>query len=361
MAIAPPPIRKKNKELTKDEAIAQAKEDLAQYWFGCDPLFATVTTPQGVSLFPLSERFQKKYWLVSYFDPTNYSGEVTVNYVAEFYRRFQGLQVQFLSILAASYGFAKERAIVEKYVKQVGISGFVTMDYDNSLAELFAVKEVPKFIFFQNGQIVSALEGPYAPITIEAEIHKKLRHADPGLPLEPFYRPMTLPSNWVNIEMGRLNKPNYVKPIFIGGKFSHLKERVTSGTFAAKNESVIELGALALTGAWHQNDECIFTSDSNASLRFTSYGSSFSFLARSLTPGADFSRIAISLKGNVIHDMFFSKEIFVDDEWGPMVRVKIPRLYYGLTKLPINMREFTLHFPLAHQAAIALFGIQFCD
>jgi transposase len=58
--------KKKEKPLSPEEAIAQAKRELAPFWFNSEPLLAAIKTEAGASALPLTSDFVDRPWLFTF-------------------------------------------------------------------------------------------------------------------------------------------------------------------------------------------------------------------------------------------------------------------------------------------------------
>src|SRR6185437_7718455 len=99
--------KKKEKPLTPEEAIVQAKKELAPFWFGSEPLLAAIRTESGASVFPLNPNFVKTPWLFSFVDPTEYAGERAIVVTREWHHRYSPHQMGFILVFRAPEAFVR--------------------------------------------------------------------------------------------------------------------------------------------------------------------------------------------------------------------------------------------------------------
>ena len=90
--------KRREKELTREEALAQAKKEVAPFWHRIAPQFSPVDTSTGVSIFPLEEKFMKSEWIIAFLDLTNPECVAQADYLREWHKRYSQFEITFLVV-----------------------------------------------------------------------------------------------------------------------------------------------------------------------------------------------------------------------------------------------------------------------
>ena len=347
---------KKQKELTKDEAIALAKQELAPHWHKVSPLLAGVRTEAGVSAVPLEPLFGDNSWLLIFVDPTDFNGEAAVHFAKEFHRRYSPYCLRGLLILKAPYAYLRERDAIEQHIERRGILFPVALDHDGLLSAAFRATEGTRCLILSAKGIPFEASGPAWARDAELGLQVFLRSTDPGLPLLPVLeRPDSLPSDLVRLDFGKdrgvkFPAPGFTTPLgaFSAGEFP-------VGGSANMNEGV----PLALAGRWVQDGDRIATTDPKAQISMHAPGPGMGFVAEPLKKSVDGGRVVVEVNGIATPDIFADENLSYDDEGHSLVRADGPRLYRVLKKLSERERNITLRFPYADQVPVALYGVRF--
>ncbi len=132
-----------------------------------------------------------KVVLVDFWEYTCVNCLRTLPYVREWNRRYAGKGLLILGVHAPEFEFGKQRANVERAVRNFSISYPVVMDNDYGIWTIFGNRYWPaKYLFDRNGilRYTHFGEGNYGET--EAFIQKLLKEINPGVDLPPVMEPV---------------------------------------------------------------------------------------------------------------------------------------------------------------------------
>ncbi|MBY0470002.1 hypothetical protein K2X30_02465 [bacterium] len=348
----------KDKQLTEEEAINLAKVELSKYWHGTSPLLSAVPDEFGsASIFPLDKTFFDHTWIIFFINPTDFSGETTLHYAREIYRRYQSKKVNLLLVIRPQYPFYLERPIVENFLRKMQIPFYAVVDVDNLLAKSFKISEYPTVIYHDGKQIVYRGDGITWIENGELILQKYLRQTDPGLPLlNPFSPGSVCHKDVYTMEFGYGKGVTFPSPGF------HEEGGFLKADFPAfTRQDMMAVGALQISGKWIQDEHKIITHDPNAVMAFRTPTSYFSVVAQCPIIVTDPMKISIESNNKPVPDLFGGEDFRYDDNGLSYISIFGPRLYYGLIKLPGKERQLTLRFPSADTAPVCLYGFRFSE
>lgn len=377
----------KEKELTPEEAIHLAKEELRPLWFNSEPRIAGIRTEGKSVLLPLDSEFSKNPWVIIVIDPADFSGERALIYAAEWYQRYRVLQLGVLVILQARYVFSKSSESIREFIDRRQPQFPVALDSEGILSEAFCVSKLPKFLLLQGNRIVSECEGGAGLDDLENQIQMILRMNDPGLPLLPIFKMTNSGANdFRNRELG-YGAPNYApgselksepntepnteldkqgsrvffsSPGFerIQGFEASSEDPTRKANFQSDQIKNSKFNEIYLFGEWIQEEERIITHDPKAVLSFTEPGSNVALVAECLSRSQSFSTLWVEVDGAPVYEEISGEDLDLTDAGGSEVRIMKPRLYFILRGMTGATKEITLRFPNAGQAPVALYGIR---
>ena len=321
----------KERELTRDEAVAMARSHLAPIWFGGPALFTGVRSPKGASVFPLDPEFAARNWIVGLIDPTCLSAMTDIQLFKDLHRRYHAHHLDFLLLLRATYGYLKQPQSIESLLKPLRLDFRVGVDPDGSAFEAFGAVEPPRALLVEKGKMnLEAPKGSWVD-SIEARIQVFLRKNDCGLAL---FAPFNLgPSNLKD-----------------AGGFD----------FGDRSKSAM-LSGLHFQGQWKREAERISTVDPKASIVFNCQGSELGIVAETLDTARAAAELAIELDGSSVRESHWGPDLGRTEQGLSGLNVTLPRNHYALKKLPAGAREIMIRFPEAERAGAALYGLRFAD
>jgi hypothetical protein len=188
----------KEKELTKEEAIALAKSELSQYWLNSTPLFTATEVDGQASLFPLDRVFEKKSWLIAILDPTCYRARVLIDFFKVWSERYVGYDVGFSLVLAPKYPFIKEQAFLGAISELVGSHASVSADHDGLIMKAVGMENEPKVIMFSESKKMVEATGLEDIAQIESKVQSFLRKKDPVSSPRPLGISFQSEGAWIN-------------------------------------------------------------------------------------------------------------------------------------------------------------------
>ncbi|MGK5087956.1 hypothetical protein WDW86_10390 [Bdellovibrionota bacterium FG-2] len=349
--------RKKDEDLTPEEAIAAAKKELTPYWFNSPPLYAAVKTPKGLLVFPLSRNAKDLAIpvLVIALDLMDYAGREAIHYVKEWYSRYASVGLQMTVILRPTYPFVRTPALIQQFIRRETFQVPIVLDHDGFYSEAFGITKYPKIRLMHWGNVILEQDGKDWSSNIETKIHSFLRAQDPGLPLHKVYVPeQPFAQDLGGMEFGKTGGVMFPLPGFQKAQGAFLV-----GQFKGPRPAWVEKGEVFLSGKWIQDGDRIATSDPTATLGLQGLAPRLSFVAQCLGKPGDTSRVIIELEKAPMVDVFYGSDLTTDDEGRALIKVDTGRLYHALHRLPEENREITLKFPNADKAPVAIYGVRF--
>jgi len=332
------PIKRREKPLTPEEAIALAKKDLAPFWFGCpEPLMAAVRKENGVQAYPLDARMTDRAWLIFFVDPFALSSRDAFLFAQSWANRYEPQKLNVMVIMKTPHSFSADYAWRRKFAQQFDSPAVSVFDRDGLLHEAFQVQQSPRAVIFHQNKQIFDRSGPNWFQGAELEIQKFLRHSDPGLPL---FEPMAEPA----------------EPVQDADKILFADEL---------DDSIV-----TLQGKWSREGDRIVTHDPQATVRIRCRNKRVGLLAQSLAERGE-SEIIVELPreyprdGGVLdEDLKIDLQVLSNPLADPMqkrrasVKVGVARVYALFRGLPESHREIMFRFPGAEKAPVALYGLR---
>ncbi len=321
----------KEKELSQEEAVALAKNDLKPYWHSSPPLFIAIQTDNGThNIYPLNDEFEKKDWVILVLDLMSYNGENALSQLIEQQRRYAALGINFLAVLTAPYEFLKKRSLLEILLQQLHLPYICVLDSDNAIKSALQIQEFPDYILLTQGKILERSAGVNAAYHFEKMIQKFVRTNEHGLPLLPLYQTET-------------------PPLLDTGSYEFPRD--------AEHANIV------LKGRWKKEKEWIETDDSDAQIQFKAMTP---FVALVAGPAKELlelesARIAIEINEAPIIDLFSGKNIEFDEEGRTVVRCLHPGFFHILKDLTVDLKTIHLFFPIAKRIPVRIYSIKFSE
>jgi hypothetical protein len=344
----------KEKQLSKEEALALARTELGPFWFGSTPLIAGARHGNTTGVYPLNPSFEEKSWLIFFFNPTEEHGISFLYHLRELHRRYSTNDIGALGLIPPTYAFLRDPRAMELFIKRHQISFPLAIDNDGLLSEAFEIKQAPAVILLSKHQQIFRKLGLEWMHGLEESLQDFLRVNDPGLALlrlykrrEPYKRESHI------IEFGKKSKYPFPKPGFV---------MLENGYGAAKFEpspTIPGPGGFSISGNWIQDADRIITSDNKAEIIINSPAPDFALVAQSVAKTLETAKIILEVDDAPSFESFGHEDMAFDDDGLSVCRIDSPRLYHLLRELPAGKRKITLRFPMAHIVPIALYGFRF--
>ena len=177
--------QKKEKELSKDEALKIAIDELTPLWFGSKPLVAGVSENGKTTAHPLDKQFISKNWLILFWDPSIYNGLNAINMITQWKNRYGKLDFNILSVINTSLSIIRDSREIKKLISNFKLDFPVTNDPEQDLMKAFGVEKLPSCIFLSKGSIAFRAQGEEIYKFFETDLQKFYRKDDPGIPFSP--------------------------------------------------------------------------------------------------------------------------------------------------------------------------------
>lgn len=332
---------KKERELSQEEALKLAKEELAPRWFFSEPLIAGVKNGKMISVFPLNEKFTQYTWIICFVNATSVDLLGATIFLKEWKKRYLNLSMKTIFVVDPTYRYMAEKAFFKKLNETLSIESPMVLDTDRMLEEAFRVESKPSILLFSEGKVLSQAHGLREFTVLEKFIQSFLRKKSPGLPLEPPFLPKE--QIWTEEHVWDLGNRSQIKFI------------------QSQGEEELEENSVLAIGDWKRDDEGITTQDPDAQLKFILPSPSLSLVATKAPlpkPIPDPSKIVIEVNSRSLVDEFRSAEIKIDDQGSTYIELQEPRVYPMAMRLPENLREITLRFPYAKRLPVCLYSLK---
>ncbi len=342
--------KKRNKELTEEEAIEAATEEAIPYWFKTSPLFTAVEINNQYSLHTLNKEFNEYYWIFFVFDPADITFKIVQTYADEWLSRYKIFHVNICLIVSSKINSFLEKERIDSFIDSHKIMHPVVIDHNGNISKALNVKSLPKAVYLKESELFFESEDEEWMTQLEPVIHDILRKDDPGLSfLPPYFPEKPIPFEKQQLFFNRKSQ----KDIFLSLDESWLKN---SDPFT--NFDIME-GKIGIFGKWEFQDDYISTEDPSAVLVFVSTMSNFSILGQSLLKAAEPAKIYIDINDRSVYDIFAGVDLRFDDEGSSICELKEPRLYSPVKELDEKTRNTVFRFPASNRIQIALYGLQF--
>lgn len=336
--------KRKEKELTREEALALAKEAAQPFWIESPPLFTALEQPDGtITVHPLQDSFTNEIWILLATDLTQASGKNSVDTAEKWAKRYKSFGIRTLIVFVPPASFASDRAFVSNLMSAYESELPVVIDANHGIHRVFSSSggpasiPVPYGVYLEKGVPVfmgsaSGINDDWEP-GFELKLQNRLRESDAGLPLSPPLVPD--PGRWM--DRGNVNfsaDPDQQKI---------LKKKLQ----------------LAVTGEWDRADDHWSTSDPSATITFSCPSSGFSLISKWMVRTVESARIFIEVEGAPAYENFAGANLRFDEGGQSFVDAKDLSIQQALISLPKDARRITLRFSTAKRTPVALMGFRF--
>ncbi|HUP58655.1 MAG TPA: hypothetical protein VM598_14445 [Bdellovibrionota bacterium] len=347
----------KEKELTLEEAIEQARRELSPFWLGCAPMLAANRGEDGkLSVFPLTKEFSEVPRVFLFVDPTQPGSEYLLQFGREWGRRYQAHGCGFLAALRTPYSVASQAPEFQEFARRTSLGFPIVLDRDGLLADALAGPKLPAVVLLHEGKTVFVATNWTEPEAIELKLQEYFRRKDPGLPLRPPYRrDATVPSETISLELGLGRGHAFPAPKFRPG---------TGGFHAARFEGEVRAeklppGTFQIRGSWLQDGDRILTSDPESAISFHASRANVAIVAQCVSKISGHGRITVELEGRPIFEIFAGSALQMEEDGQSRVQVGALQLYPILRALPPESRSVCLRFTGAKEFPLAIHGLRF--
>ncbi|MGE0614181.1 MAG: TlpA family protein disulfide reductase [Bacteriovoracia bacterium] len=336
--------KKKERELTPEEAIALAKQELKPFWFGVTPLFAAIRQPDAVTIHPLDPQFSSHTWILYFLDQNSFHYGNALKLAAEWQKRYAPYSVRSLIVMHSDYPQQADAAAMEKFIEKTHLKFPVVLSQGGLVPSAYQVKSFPTVTCIHQGRVFHSMSGNRWFDTVETVLQDHLRKSDPGLPLAMPLQSRELPAiAEISRALGKKAATNLVfKPS-------------RNGASAPSDEKIL------LIGQWTQTDDCVTTSDPEAQIRFRTRLPRVSIVAASLSKTVESAKILVESDGAPALDIFSGTDLKFEDDGQSFLEIKDLQLYQALEKLTPDKFEITLKFSHAKRVPVAVHGIRTCE
>lgn len=329
--------KRKEKDLTEDQVVAMAKQELAPHWYNTAfPLLAGLEEEGTLSVHPLDPHFRDSAWVVIALDPFSNEGLLAIHLAMEWARRYETHGVKTLLAFPDLSDVFSDRRGVETFIDSQQIPMPVFVDQGGLVSRGLGGQTLPSLMFLTHEGVQFVRSGPQWFESIESEIQTYLRKKDPGLSLSMILNPEDPPRDQHRCDFGQ-------------------GERVLKPHIVSKTPIPLEIG---LNGEWKHEPFYIVTHDPKAELTFDMTSAGFSLMARSMSKVLERARVVIEFNGAPLYDIFGWEDLSYDDHGRSMVEIRDARLY-RVGKGFKEPGKISLRFPNAESLPIALYSLFF--
>lgn len=349
----------KEKEISIEDAMAQAAKDLAPFWYQSSPLLAGLRTGDGFAVVPLVQDFTKKSWLIFFVNPTDYAGETALLFAKEWEKRYSGFGLSILYVLPPDYSFYQKRDLAQNWIEETQLNSPIVLDMEDSISHAFGVRSTPHVLLLDHGQRRLSYQGVQGILSAEEELQNFLRSKDPGLPLFPVFQPTrNIMFEERVVEFGFQPNTSRSRPFDPQG-FVSQERGLRTGKFHTLRPDHIPSDEVIISGDWLQDREKIATSDPHASLIFQCKSEALSIVAQSHSKTIEVPKIVLELDGSPAYEAISDANLALDETGQSVVKVTKAKLYHLLMNLPRKEQEITLRFSNADVAPVSIYGLRF--
>lgn len=355
----------KEKDLTAEEAVALARKELEPLWFRSDPLICGVVGENGPQAVPIDSRFMKQSWVLIFSDPTLFSSESVYRYIREWSKRYAAHGLGFLIVFRQTYGFFRERPVVNAIIDREEINLPLVVDADGALAHAFGVTAYPQALLVKaGGQVLYRSTSKDWNEGLEARIQTFLWETDPGLPLSPAAElSRGLSSDWYTVEFGAGAAQAVAARVPLPGFPAEDSEGLRTAKFSGLRTDKMEPTQVFLSGEWTQESDRMITRDPTATIGVTAPSGRLSLIAASLGKFDELrsSKVFVTIQDKPAYEAVAGSAVTLDESGQSLVRVREARVYPVLKGLPARDREITFKMSNADREPIAIYGIRYGD
>ena len=321
------PWKPKEKELSIEQALKEAKSEAYPYWNFILPQFVAVQDQSHYSLYPLDPTFGEKFWMLLIVEPSCFHTRPFLSFFEEYTGRYRTIDMGFLIIFRNTDSSLLAPELFARYLQERGLKYPCVLDYNGFMSQCFNLhtKNKSGFFIYSEGKILFESTQLELLPQFESKLQHHLRSKDPGLPLAACFVPQT---QWVNDKL-------ILTP-----------------------ESKSEI--LQFHGIWEIKDSGWFTRDPQARLQFHTPHLFVSFFCGiESKPSEENSKIQLEILESPVLDLFAGKDLTYDDEGHSTLRIRNNNLYELLKELSPDQRSVVVRFPQADKVPVCLHSIHF--
>jgi len=322
----------KERELTEEEAVDQARKELKPRWLHADPLFTVLYEGEGQDertlgepkLFPLDKSFRARRWLLFFFDPTSYVDRAFHTHLKDLVRRYGQQGLTPLVVLAGRPPFLLDLPQQIHFLRSLKAEWALVSDVEARIAKAFGLTQFPAVVLMDRGVLALQAVGPQELPGFEERLQAYLWKLEPGLPMYP-----ALPTSGVlREELFRLDfDPQGVGPL----KFSRPPGELIDGGY--------------------------LISDPTLTVSFESPGPEVGFVFAPQSP-EEVAHAVVESEGMPIYDSYHGEELRMDDEGRTGFVINEAKLYRATRGLPDSFRKLVIRFPGADKMPLRWYGVR---
>lgn len=321
--------KKKERPLTLDEAIVQAKQTLAPYWRGSEPVFTAflpphledgelIKTSQNPSFYLLDPAYRDKFLCLGFFNPWDFTGPSVMKFLDYISTEYHFFKVLPFGIIPPSFLFLRNSNSIQDFQE----SEFpIVLDHERSISNATQSKRVPEFVLIKNGSIVASFGGNKACEQTEEYIQKSLRATDRGLPL----RPVTPEQNYGDWK----------------SELILLNESSNSSFFS---------------GNWKKTEHYVTPLDSSAEIKFSIHCKKLGIVIGMETINHRGSYVSIVIPKPTLFEDSFAPIVESDENGNRVFNIKTKKLYHCLTNVTFDV---SFQFLTAETDDLHIYGITY--
>ena len=338
--------KKKEKELTLEQALQLAKKDLAPFWLGSSPLFTAFEQDGAVKLFPLDEKLFRGRWIFFFLDATSFTFEETITIIENYRGQYESLGVQFLCIFQPPYQPLADPKTLELLLEETNLRRPWVIDHDGFIHKVYEVGRLPAAIFSEDRKVLVRSDSLETLPQFENELQRLLRKDDPGLPLlEPFSTSNILVRDKFRIEFGKKKSD---MPL--------VRQKEVDDNFIPADDLVY------LVGDWDKNEDEMMPSSPNAKIIFAIKNSSaLSVFCSAAGTASDRSRVSVELNDAPVFDSASGKDLVTDETGKTVLKILEPKNHLVLSGLSKERHVVQLEFLNPEKVKTKVYGIQISD
>lgn len=340
--------KKKEKALTTEEAIEKAKETVKPYWYHSAPLIAGMENDGKYSVYPLSEDFSKKAWLILFIDITTDNTSDFLKIITQWIDEYASFDLNFMIIIKASGEYCKDKDFINLYMEDFELNIPIVVDYDHTIQKAMSIESHPTFVFLNKGKKLFTDQNPESLHNTENYIQNFLRKSDPGLPLPP-------------ARMGIPTRIRHVKGIEFNASSNFKLKLLKKDPKADELAQTLSESTAFLTGNWKRDVDKLWTDDKKAKIYFLVKNSRFSILASSLSKLYELSKVIVEVDGTPAYSAFSGDDLSTDDDGHSCVSIRKSKSYSIFKDLPKDKNLVTFKFVNADRIPVALYGFRFSE
>jgi len=352
----------KERELTLDEALEQARAALSPFWTNSRPLLAVIKFGEAgtFSLHPIDSEFLKKRWVLGFADPVTSEGESLVRLISELEKRYSVLNLGFILILKPALRSLASVEGVERFAKSLSISFPYVFDAEELLFKVFGNPGRKSMLLIMDQGKITYRTPENDPFTsIEAQVQLFLRETDPGLPLLPLISDFGfLGKKLFEVALGGTPPAGVYDPLDFSRAGEFMRKGVQTIWEGAFKPNGTLNSRLDLVGNWIRDEERIATNDPNAELIYRIRTPAFSLFAQSLAKSFEPSAIEVLIDDLNVVDDYAGADLRYDDEQTSFAQFGVLRNYRLVKGLGDTGRVLRLKFPTADKRPVAIYSIR---